>query len=214
MVLIRSRHKISSSIAHYVFGTQELPVVLRQMHWKIFTTAPLVIVQKEEHLSQMIMAIQLSVLARHMEILRQAFYEYLEKYKKQNAPLEAQHIRYLEDLGWFLFDMRNALGHTRNALVAKGPEKEGDIKYKGNFKINVPVNEIGMEVGFDAESKYSYTLSWPAIKVKKEIKIIEEFLYKITLLSYHVLEITKKQNKSILIKYLARVERASVIKEI
>lgn len=203
-------HKIRSSIASYIFTTRELPAVVLQLDWRIFTTPPLIIVKKESDLVQMLDAARLAVLAYHMEIMRQAFYEHIMNIKC-DIPLNLEHKQYLDDLGWFLFQMRNAFGHTREKLIAKGPQEERSIKIKGRFLINIPVRKVVGGVEFDCRSKKVLTLSLPEVKVNKEIKVNEIFLRNLLLLSYHILEITKKQKNSTLIRYLTHVEAAKKI---
>jgi hypothetical protein len=142
-----------------------------------------------------------------MEIMRHAFYEYIQQC---DTSIDSHHLKYLNDLGLFLLDMRNALLHTRDALVAKGPEKQKDVRTKKKFSINIPIRQIGENWIFDPRSKNGKALSWSAIKAGKEVKTTKRFLNKIIVLSYHVLEITKRQKASTLVEYLTFVERVCV----
>lgn len=201
MALKEPRHKIQSSLANFKFAIQDLSSLWPFINWEAFAHLSNPIVRSECDLRERLEALQLSVLSHHLEITRAAFNEFRENYQNDTANKE-----YLENLGWFLFEMRNAFAHAEGTLIAKGNPKQR-IHTIGSFKINIPVKLVGNEIGFDAHSKVVHTISFPAIEHNQEIKVTPKFLQNILLLSYHVLEITKKKKIITLNRYLTRIQQ-------
>ncbi len=199
MVLKKSAYKLQSSLAHYIFTQRELLVICDSYDWSKLTHIQGAIVRSKKDFEQMLEAVRLSVLVNHIEIMRQALYEHIELIGENNIPQK------LNDLGFFLFDLRNALSHTRGALI---PRWDVKVKTKGTFSVDIPIHKQDRGQIFSSHSKVSTRLV-AKVKPNKTIRLTTRFFDQIVLLSYHVLFILKKQKSSTLSSYLNAIQAAS-----
>ncbi len=200
MALKKACHKLQSSLAHFIFANRELIYIRDNFVWQIFKKKyPAPIVRNKTEWDQMFEAIVLSVLVNHIEIMRQALYEHINYIGEKDVPQK------LHNLGKFLFDLRNALSHTKGALIPRWSEKP---KTNGLFSIDIPVQKEEAGLSFDFKSKASVGFQ-ANVKPGKTIKITSSTIDKLVILSYHVLFILKKQKRNTLIKYLDRIQTTS-----
>ena len=206
MALKKACHKLQSSLANFIFVNFDLPQVWKEQDWQIFKRTPWSIVRDEKDHRERLIAIQLSVLAHHIEIMKQCLYEQIEQPAfKDNKDLEA--------LDYFLRDLRNSFAHTTGKLIPQySNEKPLWTKKKLNknsFEVNMPVEKIKNSIQFALNSNFSIKFIWKKIKPNKEIKVNDRFILSILILSYHVLEITKKQKRHTLDAYLKKIPKAT-----
>lgn len=197
MFLRKSAHKLQSSLAHYIFAQRELLFISDHFDWRSLTRFPDAIVRNKKDFSQMIEAIRISVLASHLEIMRQAFYEHI-------VFIDHDKIPGMKDLGFFLFDLRNAFAHTRGILV---PRWDKAPKSKKLFSIDIPSNNHETGTKFNHVSKVSIKF-FMKVEPEKIIMTTSSFFDQIALLSYHVLHIVKKQKHATLLKYINGISPA------
>jgi hypothetical protein len=196
MALNKPDQKLKGSLSHYIFARRDLQIMRKNFPWKILAGIPAAVIKSEKDYNQKFVEILLSVLANHIEITRQAFYEH---FTYLNKPL----IPELESLGNFLFDLRNTLSHTRGSLQPKW-----DAKPKSNtFQINIPVNDLS-NFGYNPKGSTSFKYS---IKIVpgKILKIDVAFFLLIELLSFHILQIIKQQKISSIQSYLNSIPSPS-----
>ncbi len=201
MALKKERHKLQSSLANFVFVIHDLPLIWKDTIYQMLIEQRSLIVRTQKDFNERLEAIQLSVFTSHAEIMRKAFYEYLIHHKKDLD--NSHHKDYMDKLGWFLFDLRNALAHTEGKLIPRWSET---VKSPETFQIEIPVKAWKDLKEFDPNSKVPYKFIWRKIKKERDLKITLEKIYEIALLSYHVLEITKKQKSSTLFSYLEKIK--------
>ena len=70
--------------------------------------------------------------------------------------------------------------------------------------IHIPVSVAGNGVHFDPNSRHSCVIKFK-VKRNRTLVINKDFVSKVVLLSYHVLEIVKKQKNKTLDRYLDRI---------
>jgi hypothetical protein len=189
MALKKPDQKLKGSLSHYIFARRELQIMRKIFPWKFLAGIPAPVIKSEKDYHQKFIEILLSVLANHIEITRQAFYEHFTFLNKPQIPE-------LESLGNFLLDLRNTLSHTRGSLQPKW-----DTKPKLNdFQINIPVNDLS-NFGYNPKGSTSFKYS---IKIVpgKILKIDVAFFFLIELLSFHVLQIIKQPTTPSIQSYL------------
>ena len=160
MALKKSNHKIQSSLANFVFVNNDLSSIWNSLDWQKFAALPVPIVRTEKDFLERIEAIKLSVLTHHTEIIRQALHEYI-KILPRNI-----HTQYLDSLGWFLFDLRNAFSHTKGKLIAQWDPK--GVNSPQTFKINIPIKHLGANLIFKPNSKITYKFVWKRIIAQRD----------------------------------------------
>jgi len=207
VALEKARHKLQSSLANFVFVNIDLPPVWKTLNWEMFNISSRSIIKEKKDLEERLEAMRLSVLTYHIEIMKQSLYEQIEL-------LNCDDNKDLKALKYFLLDLRNAFGHTTGKLIPQysnnKPLHTNKTLNKNTFEVDIPVeNETTAE--FDPSSNFSMKFTWKGIKPNKEVKVNDPFIHKILILSYHVLEITKKQKKSTLNSYLNKIPKAMVL---
>jgi len=204
MALKNSVHKIQSSLANFIFANRGLIDMWAIFDYKQFIRMNDPIVKNENDYIERLEAIRVSVLISHIEILKQSFFEYIQWIKPIGS---TPCIEELDDLGRYLFDLRNAFNHSRGELIPKFSEK---IKKK-LITVIIPVTKIGKLFLYDPKSKYAkkFVLNrQPSQKIRAD----DIFINKICILSYHILHITKRKKIATLEKYLGHVKDLPKIK--
>lgn len=205
MALEKSVHKIRSSIATFFFANRELLSMAKIIPWEQLNQIPAPLVRSQKQYDHLIGGVRLATLIYHTEILKQGLFEHCELFN--GTP----HSKYLDNLKWFLNDLRNAFSHTKGELLprfSKAGKTTNDPKTKGTFKINIPVKKLAN--GYDQFNPKSKNFKTFSMKVTpgKLIKVNDKFINDLYDLSMHVLEITKKQNLNTLSKYLDKIPLA------
>ncbi len=182
-----------------VFANRELLIMRDCFEWRRLIQLPAAIVRNEQDYLQMFEALRLSVLANHAEIMRQALKEHIDFV--DNVHVEGA----LDGLGFFLFDFRNAFSHTRDTLIPRWSEK---TKTKGVFSCAIPIAKQADGIKFVTKGSASMKF---VMKVTpgKVIRVTGDLINSIILLSYHVLELVKKQKPHTLERYLKNIPTAS-----
>ena len=171
-MLKHPRHKLQSSLGSLQFALQDLPIIRDN-----FDKKNLLSLEGQKNYNQALEQITLAVLSNHLEIMRQSFKEFIDSL---NTKDQSSHARYLEQLSWFLFDLRNAHNHTENELTPKWGKKINIEKFFTdrtiiNYFIDIPFKQNTIFKGFHPQSKKSLRLSWLNIKSGKEIIITNDY---------------------------------------
>jgi hypothetical protein len=197
MSLKKSNYRIQSSLANLLFVTYDLPLIWNDYNYNMLLSKHSLIVRNNKDFIERLEAIQLSALASHLEIIRSAFHDYIIHHEKN---LKQDHFDYMNKIGLFLFHIRCALLHTNDELIPRADKK--DIPA---FKVSIPVTYYNNNPKFDPNGQSKYLFRWPKINKGKKINITAKKIHEIILLSYHILEITKKQKISTLVAYLNKI---------
>jgi|GEM_PF-5427380 len=211
MALKDPRHKIQSSFAGFGFTNREL-IALLSLPWvlpwlKSFKNAT---IQEDGQLEQILTGIRIPVMVYHVEIMQQS----LREHQKKVILIDPHHIVYIKELIQFLRHLRNALSHSKNALIPRWDidtdklnKEDTEIleKFKKTgFSINIPIIKETNGCYFHEKSNIMYKMN-VKIKLRKNIVLNDTFIYEMILLSSHILTITKKQKTNTIFKYLARI---------
>ena len=168
------------------------------------------------HYSILIEGVAVATCGYHIEIMQQALLEFMNNHK-----LTVNHENSLYELRKYLYLLRCSLLHTEGELLARwqfkrtnaSPKETKTVEklQKKGLIIKIPIKkESGTLISYSEKSYLYYKLTLK-IKLKRNsnqihpvVKLNRTMIYKLILLSYHVLAITKKRNSNTLYKYLER----------
>lgn len=221
MALKKPSEKINSSFAMFEFARKELMYLSDYLDWQVFSKSIADPTSKtNEKYKQLIDATCIAVCGYHIEITQQALKEYMNNL---NELLDTKYENILYELHKYLYLLRCALLHTEDEIYArwifsrKSPtKKEGDsIKKLQSKGLTVKIPGIQEPGGFrfNEKSNNFKKLNFK-IHLKKNnnkekhptVRLNKNLISKLSLLSWHVLTITKKKKVSTLIKYLNKTE--------
>ncbi len=197
MVLKKSVHKVRSSLATFLFAQRELPIIARDYPRKrLEQLCPFTVARTDNEYIQLIQHLQLISCSSHFEILSRSLMEHLNLLGFTKIDSDPR----LTDLRKLCKELRDAFGHiAKNDLIPKWSKIDPQT-----LSIKVPLTNIKEGYILDPHSKFSYVITIKTTK-NQEILFTNNFVRKSVILSYHVLEILKKQKTTTLDKYLNRI---------
>ncbi len=197
MVLKKSVHKLRTSIASFLFAQQDLQIIANNFPRELLLKlCPNTVARTDKEYFQMFKQMQIISCSSHFEILSRSLMEHLSLLGLKKIGSDPR----LTDLRNLCKELRDAFGHiAKNALIPQWSDIDPQT-----LSIKVPLTNHEKMFIFDPHSKFSYEITIKTTR-NKEILFNNHFINTSVILSYHVLEILKKQKTTTLDQYLNRI---------
>jgi hypothetical protein len=205
MVLKKSVYKLRSSIASFIFAQRDLKIIANYFsREQLLQLYPNTVARTDKEYFQMFEQIQIISCSSHFEILSSSLKEHLEVLNLNQINSDKR----ITPLRQLCKELRDAFSHIgKNELIPIWDEINPET-----LPIRVPVKSIEKGIIFDSYSRFSCIITIETTK-NKVIVFNNNFIDKTLILSYHVLEILKKQKIKTLDYYLNKIPTLELLPE-